>query len=372
MRLVLDARTVQDHFPGIGRYVFNLVNALAGVHEGEIILLVNPALPNTRYDLAALARHPHVRLHATGIPTFHWREQTELPQLIRSLRPDVVHLPYNVRPYRLGLPNLLTLFDVIPRRFPTDYSLRARLSIEVVQRLALRSANGFAAISQAAAADFVQLYGVQAGAITVTPLAPDPQFCPQPAAMVDALRRRLGLPASYLLYLGSNKPHKNLERLISAYAMARGAGAGPMLVIAGAWDPRFPEARQLVAKLGLEAFVLFLPNVANEDLPALYAGATAFVFPSLYEGFGLPVLEAMACGAPVACSRTSSLPEVAGQAAEKFDPMDVQAMADAIHRVAADETLRQRLAKRGQEQAARFTWRRTAELTLQAYHRIAS
>ncbi len=371
MRLLLDARTVQDRFPGIGRYVFNLVDALAGVHEGEIVLLVNPALPNSRYDLSALARHANVRLHPTDIPTFHLREQTELPRLIRSLRPDVVHLPYNVRPYRQSLPNVLTLFDVIPRRFPADYSLRARWTIELVQRLALRSATRFVAISQAAAADFTTLYGVSAAAITVTPLAADPLFAPQPAAAVAALRQRLHLPDRYLLYLGSNKPHKNLPRLIRAFAAATPQAPGTDLVIAGAWDPRSPEARQLVVELGLEDAVRFLPNVSNADLPALYAGATAFVFPSLYEGFGLPVLEAMACGTPVACSNTSSLPEVAGEAAVLFDPMDVNEMATAIVRLLDDEGLRERLRERGRQQAARFTWQRTAELTLIAYRQVA-
>ena len=367
MRLLIDGRTVQDRFPGIGRYVFNLVDALAGVHQGEIVLLVNPALPNSRYDLSALARHANVRLHPTDIPTFHLREQIELPRLIRSLRPDVVHLPYNVRPYRQSLPNVLTLFDVIPRRFPADYSLRARWTIELVQRLALRSATRFVAISQAAAADFMTLYGVSAAAITVTPLAADPLFAPQPAAVVAALRQRLPLPDRYLLYLGSNKPHKNLPRLIRAFAAVTPQSPGTDLVIAGAWDPRSPEARQLVVELGLEDAVRFLPNVLNADLPALYAGATAFVFPSLYEGFGLPVLEAMACGAPVACSNTSSLPEVAGEAAVLFDPVDVNEMATAINRLLDDEGLRERLRERGRLQAARFTWKRTAELTLIAY-----
>ena len=236
-----------------------------------------------------------------------------------------------------------------------------------MQRLALRSATRFVAISQAAAVDFTTLYGVSAAAITVTPLAADPLFAPQPAAVVAALRQRLPLPDRYLLYLGSNKPHKNLPRLIRAFAAATPQSPGTDLVIAGAWDPRSPEARQLVVELGLEDAVRFLPNVLNADLPALYAGATAFVFPSLYEGFGLPVLEAMACGAPVACSNTSSLPEVAGEAAVLFDPVDVTEMATAISRLLNDEGLRERLRERGRQQASTFTWQRTAELTLIAY-----
>lgn len=368
LRILLDGRTIQDRFPGIGRYVYNLIDALAPLVEGEVLVLTNPSLPNSRYDLAALARHANVRLHPTGITTFHWREQTELPRLIRSLRPDLVHLPYNVRPYRLGLPNLLTLFDAIPRRYPVYYPWRTRWMIELFQRLAIRSASAFVAISAATARDFQQLYSVPRERITVTALAADPAFRPQSPERVVALRQRLHLPDRYVLYLGSNQPHKNLPTLIEAWASLAAHRPQPTLVIAGAWDPNHPEARQRAA--ALTADVRFLSNVPAADLPCLYAGAECFVFPSLYEGFGLPVLEAMACGTPVACSRTSSLPEVAGDAALLFDPTQAQAIAAALDRLWNDPALRADLSQRGLAQAARFNWRRTAEQTLAAYWKL--
>ena len=369
MRLLFDARTLQDHFPGIGRYVFNLLRALAPLWEGEIWVLYCPDARNTRFDLAALTRHPNVHPIPVAVPVFHWREQTDLPRLIRVIGPDLAHLPYYVRPFRPGVPNLLTLFDTIPRRFPAGYPRPRRWLIELMQRLALRSADGFVAISQATAADFQELYGLPGDRITVTPLAADPVFRPQPPEVVAALRQRWRLDRPYVLYVGSHQPHKNLQRLLEAWA---GLDAGEtMLVIAGAGDHRHAELRRRVEALGLAARVRLFADFPAAELPALYSGAACFVFPSLYEGFGLPVLEAMACGTPVACSRTSSLPEVAGEAARFFDPTDTAAIAAALDRLLADPTLRDELRQRGLARAATFSWARTAQATLAAYHRLA-
>ncbi len=387
MKLLIDARTLQDRFPGIGRYTYNLIDALAPQLEGELLVITPHAPRPTHHHLNPLARHPNLTLIPTDIPVFNWRAQAALPRLIRSLQPDLVHFPYNVRPFWLGLPSVLTLYDVIPRRFPGYYPRRSRLQIEIIQRLAIRSSHAFVAISQAAAEDFRQEYGIPAGRIAVTPLAADPIFRPQPVEIVADLRRRLALPQRYVLYLGSNKPHKNLPRLIEAWARseqstvnsqqstvnnqrAGGRGQGATLIIAGAWDERYPEAKRLVEQQNLAGTVRFLGPVANADLPALYAGAELFVFPSLYEGFGLPVLEAMACGAAVACSHTSSLPEVAGDAALFFDPEDAAALAAALTRLLADSDLRADLARRGSEQAGRFSWERTAKATLPVYRKL--
>jgi alpha-1,3-rhamnosyl/mannosyltransferase len=199
------------------------------------------------------------------------------------------------------------------------------------------------------------------------------------------LRRRLALPERYALYLGSNKPHKNLPRLIEAWARVRRSEVGtrhthhatrnnskskirnPKLLIAGAWDERYPEAKHLAESLYVTDSVHFLGPIPNADLPILYAGAELFIFPSLYEGFGLPVLEAMACGTPVACSNASSLPEVTGDAALLFDPTDVATMAAAMQQMLGDQTLRRELSEKGRAQAARFSWERTAQEALAAY-----
>jgi alpha-1,3-rhamnosyl/mannosyltransferase len=278
--------------------------------------------------------------------------------------------------------------------------------------LALRTARVALAISEATRRDYLAHFRVPAERIVTAPLAADPVFRPQSDAAIAALRERLALPERYVLYLGSNKPHKNLVGLIEAWQIAnqqisksanqrmgestngrinewaelgsrltfdvsrftlhvsRFTFHAPRLVIAGAWDDRYPEAKQRVAALGLGDSVTFLGPVAGTDLPALYAGAELFVFPSLYEGFGFPVLEAMACGTPVICSNVSSLPEVAGSAARQVDPRDTNALAAALDQVLGDAALRQRMRHDGLAQAGRFSWTRTALQTLDAYRRV--
>jgi alpha-1,3-rhamnosyl/mannosyltransferase len=371
MRVLIDARVIQDHFPGIGRYVFNLIDALAPQLDGELLALVDENAANTRYDLTRLARHPNVRPVPTDIPIFHWRSQTALPRLIRSLSPDVAHFPYNVRPLRVGVPSILTLYDVIPRRFPEYYPGLTRRKIEAIQRAAIRASDAFVAISQSTASDFVELYGIEREKIVVTPLAPDPVFHPRPQAELDAFRQRKGLPAGYFLYLGSNKPHKNLPMLIRAWAkISKSEIPNRKLILAGHWDDRYPEAKELAASLGVTDSVHFLGPVSGDDLPLLYAAARAFIFPSQYEGFGLPVLEAMASSVPVACSRAPGLTEVAGEAALTFDPTSVTEMADALIRLGTDASVRDRLTRLGTARAAAFSWEKTTLLTLRAYRKV--
>ena len=227
------------------------------------------------------------------------------------------------------------------------------------------------AISGSARDDIHHYYRVPRERIAVTPLAADRSFAPQPPAVIAALRARLDLPARYVLFLGANKPHKNGERLVRAWrrVVAEGgdATADATLLMAGHYDPRYPEAKELVAEYGLEGRVRFMPNVAEADLPALYAGAEIFCFPSYYEGFGLPPLEAMACGAPVVCAFASSLPEVVGEAALTVDPYSAIEIAAALTRLLRNAGLRNQLRERGLRRARQFSWRRTALATLDVY-----
>lgn len=376
LRIVIDARYIADHFPGIGRYVYNLLRALGELeHPHRLLALHNPGLPNRRFDIAALAALPAIELVETAAHPFRPGEHLAIPQLLRRLRADCYHATYYVRPY-LGLPcpTVTTLYDIIPRRFPAEASQNARLMFDALTTLALRCSQQLIAISESARDDFVAAYGVPNGRITVTPLAADARFRPLPAADLAALRARYGLSDHYILTLSSNKPHKNLPTLIEAYAhllAEEGASSGKTpsadLIIAGHWDARYPEARATVERLGLGRRVQFLPGVADADLPALYGAATLFVYPSRYEGFGLPPLEALACGLPVVCGGISSLPEVVGDAALLVDPTDPAALAQAMRRVLSDQALQARLRAAALLQAARFSWRRTAELTLQVY-----
>jgi alpha-1,3-rhamnosyl/mannosyltransferase len=377
MRIAIDARYVADHFPGIGRYVYNLVGALAALpHAHTLVVLHNPAIRNTRHDIAALAQLPGVELIATSARPFTLAEQIGLPRLLGRVAADLYHVPYYVRPYAgLACPSVVTLYDVIPRRFPGEVSRRARILFDLLTRLAIRASQRVIAISASARADLIAAYGIPADRIVVTPLAADPRFRPPPPAAISALRAAYGLPDQYILSLASNKPHKNLPRLIAAWAevvarRAAASGASCPLVVAGHWDARYQQARQLVAERHLEAAVRFLPDVAENDLPALYGGALLFVFPSLYEGFGLPPLEAMACGTPVICSKTSSMPEVVGDSALLVDPTSREHIAAGLARLLDDAALRAHLRAAGLQRAAAFSWAQTATTTLAIYEHV--
>ncbi len=404
MRIAIDARHVADHFPGIGRYVYNLLTALAELDHGHTLVVISsPALPNTRHDLSALARFPAVELVATSARPFTPAEQILVPRLLRRLRADLYHAPYYVRPYAgLPCPSVTTLYDTIPQRFPNEISPRDQILFGALVRLAAYVSRRVIALSSSARADLAADYGIPADRIAVTPLAADPRFRPQPQAEIASVRAKYALPDRYVLSVSSNKPHKNLPQLVEAWALLhnhRGwrmedggwrkdslhatrntqhatrnsfLNSQLMLVIAGHWDPRYPEAHRLAGQRGVAESVRFLPGVAEADLPALYAGATLFAFPSLYEGFGLPPLEAMASGVPVLCGAASSLPEVVGDAALLVDPTSAASIADGLARLLADDGLLAALASAGLARAASFSWRRTAQATLAVYGQAGS
>jgi alpha-1,3-rhamnosyl/mannosyltransferase len=378
MRIAIDARHITDHFPGIGRYVFSLVQALARLeHRHELVVLHNPVLRNTRFDPAALGALPHTRLVETSVYPFSAAEHVRVPSLLRSIRADLYHSPYYVMPYAgFPCPVVVTLYDTIPRLFPAEVSLRARLLFDLLTRLAIRAAGALLTISHSARTDLSAAFGLAPEQLVVTPLAAHERFHPQLPEARTLVRERYALPKQYVLCVSSNKPHKNLAALVTAWEQVCSAGhaAGipmPVLVLAGHEDPRYPVARRLVAQLGLTQAVRFLPDVAEADLPALYSGAELFVYPSRYEGFGLPPLEAMACGVPVVCGRASSLPEVVGDAALLVDVARPELLAAAVQRLLNNPALRKQLRERGLARATQFSWRRTAELTLAAYERWA-
>ncbi len=363
----LDGRTATPHFPGIGRYVRNLARALLPLlGPDERLLLLHD--PRQESDWALPAEDERLVWAPLPLSPFDARQQWAVPRLLRAHGVAAYHSSYYLMPYRPGAPTVLTLYDFIPQLLPETVSARARLLAGLATRLALRAAQQIITISEATRADLQRLYPRAGRPATAIPLAADPAFAPQPAAVAARLRQRYGLPPRFSLYLGSNKPHKNRERLLAAWARLP---AGETLVIAGAQDGRSDALSRLVERLGLAQRVRLLGPAAEAELPALYSAATLFVFPSLYEGFGLPVVEALASGVPVACSDIESLREVAGTAALLFDPRDVEAMSAALGRLLGDEGLRAELARRGPEQAARFSWQRTAAATLACYRRLA-
>jgi len=367
MKIGIDAHMVGRRATGNETYVVNLARALARVDGGEhdYTLYVDPqaaagppVVPDARFRQRPLRpRMPLVRIPVS------------LPLEIGRRPVDVLHLQYNLPPFLPRCARVLAVHDISYEHFPECFRLRERLRNKIWVRASARRAETVIAISEYAKRDLVQTYGIDPERVVVTLLAADPEFRPpERRTETQEVRRRYEIDGPYLLYVGNIQPRKNLKRLIQAYGQLLAAGETQhRLVIVGqkAWlySDVFEEAR----RAGLSEQITFTGYVPQEDLRHLYAGAGAFVFPSLFEGFGLPVLEAMACGAPVITSRTSSLPEVAGDAALYIDPYRVEELAGALRRLTHDDALRARLSAAGLEQAARFSWEETARQTLRAY-----
>lgn len=276
---------------------------------------------------------------------------------------DVVHTPVLFVPPRRKCPLVVTVLDLTFRLFPQYHNRRTRVVAQSGLRRAVKDADALIAISGHTAGDLVRLCGVNPKRVHVVPLAADARFVPVRDTAATLARYHIDTP--FVLYVGTLEPRKNLGLLLHAFA----ALGDPQvkLVLAGTKGWLCEDVFATVERLGLAGRVLFTGFVADEDLPALLSGARAFVYPSLYEGFGLPVLEAMQCGTPVITTNVSSLPEVAGDAALLVAPDDVAGLQQALRRVLSEPGLRDELRGKGLSQAARFSWQKTAEQTAQVY-----
>ena len=345
-------------------YVRNLLPKLAEARPDlELVAFVNRE--STGLDLGGAKVIP-VDVTGRGRARRTLAEQRRLPRLVRRHGIDLLHSPGTSAPARPGVVSVVTILDVIYARHPEAHTLPMRLGMRVLVPLAARSADRVIAISHAAAAEIAAELDVPPERIDVTYLGGRP---PGPATSEGELRQRLSLGAApVVLSVSARRPHKNLPRLIEAFASINSDPA-PLLVLPGYTTPFESDLRQRVRELGIDDRVRFLGWLEDEDLDGLYGLASCFVFPSLAEGFGLPVLEAMERGVPVACSNTSSLPEVAGDAARYFDPFATSAIAGALSELLSDANLSQRLAAAGRKRAEQFSWHRTARETAESYER---
>lgn len=295
-------------------------------------------------------------------------EQTLLPREVRRSGMEVLHNLFTTSPAIPRVKQVTTILDVIYKRFPeTHAGLRGR-GLAVLTWLAARRSERVITISESAKMDVVRFLGVPAERIDVT--YPGPALRADASVAERTLRRDLDLgEAPIVLTLSAKRPHKNLERLFEAFVQVR-AEPSPVLVVPGYATFYEDVLHKRVAELGAAGRIRFTGWLEDDVLDGLYRAATCFVFPSLAEGFGLPVLDALVRGTPVACSSATSLPEVAGDAALYFEPTDTGAIAAAIERLLHDSALRDRLRAAGLEQARKFSWVDTAEATLASYRRI--
>ncbi|HYM09163.1 MAG TPA: glycosyltransferase family 1 protein [Bryobacterales bacterium] len=361
---------------GVGTYSKSLLRALARCAAGEEFVLVGGRRHQSFFrDLPENFRFLTSEKSYGGLDN-HVRFQFAL----RPLSLDVFHVPHRTAPYFLPCPYVTTVHDLDQILFQEAFGSRFRAeAFSHVLRHGLRRADRIIAVSEATKHDLVALLGVPAGHIEVVHNAIDEQFTRRDA---EADRRRTleryQVDYPFLLYVGNIQPQKNLPRLVEAFAVVQSElEQHPRfrelrLIIIGDELASHPDLRRSVIRSRVQHRVRFLGFVPVETLRIFYSSAAAFVFPSLYEGFGLPPLEAMAQGTPVVTSNVSSLPEVVGEAAVLVNPENVFDIARGIKQALVDDDLREALIARGREQAARFSWDRAAQRVLEIYREVAS
>jgi glycosyltransferase involved in cell wall biosynthesis len=345
-------------------YARNLVPELAETRSDlELVAFVNREAADLRLGGAEVVP---VDVSGRGRARRVIAEQRRLPRLVREHGVQLLHSLGTSAPSRPGVVNVVTILDVIYARYPEAHTLPMRMGMRLLVARSARAADRVITLSQASAGEITEVLGFPRERIDVVHLGAKP---PGPATPVGELRERFRLGDSrVVLSVSARRPHKNLLRLLEAFARVD-AQPAPVLVLPGYPTPFEGEIRTKVESLGIADRVRILDWVADEDLEGLYRAADCFVFPSLAEGFGLPVLEAMARGVPVACSNASSLPEVAGDAALYFDPLRVSEIAGSIAELLENAELRDRLIRDGRRRAERFSWERTARETAASYDR---
>lgn len=373
MRIRIDLTPAVQQHAGLGRYAEELTHALIGLRSGDEfgVFYVDPL---GRVPAPPLDGLPSKALRWSNKP---WRMRTLLSSYARvpmdSLLGDgdVFHATDHLLPHLGRMRSVFTLHDLIPLKHPEIHLPLNRWYSRLTIPLFLRRADAIICVSQDTKNDAVRFFGLDRSRIWVIPEGVNPRFQPvRDPAVLAGVRARYNLPKRFVLNVGTIEPRKNLISLWEAYRALRTEGNAEKLVVVGKKGWLYQETFVRLRELGLEGEVIFPGYVPDEDLPALYTLAECFTFPSLSEGFGLPPLEAMACGCPVVCSNSSSLPEVCGDAAILVPPTDVANLTAALRRVIREPALQGELRVRGLKQAARFTWQSTARRTLEVYRSV--
>jgi glycosyltransferase involved in cell wall biosynthesis len=372
LRIAIDASAIPERRAGAGAYTCELVRALAALpRKHRFAVFARPGLFDDLAGEGLSIAHVNPRSRAARLG---W-EQTVLPVLLQRYRIDVLHSPHHHTPVALppgGPRRVVTVHDVTFMLLPQRYPAVRRFYMEAVTRASVRVAKAIITPSQTVRQDLIRTLRVPAERVVAVPEAAAGRFAPAWENAQAEVRQRYGLPRRFVLSVGSREPGKNRGLLLRALALLRDQGIECDLAVVGQEAWRYEGEAALVERLGLGKLVRFLGYVPDDDLPALYSAATVFAYPSLYEGFGLPVLEAMACGTPVLTSNVSATAEVAGDAALLVDPRDTRAIAEALGRLLSDETLRALLRVRGLKRAGQFSWERAARETQLIYELVAA
>jgi glycosyltransferase involved in cell wall biosynthesis len=381
VKIAFDALPLMGRMTGIGYCEAGQVSAMTAMHPEDAFTLNYFAmrhLNDRKADIQPYLRENVRAKHVFCHPYLYRLVSTFLPLPYRwffGKKVDVTHFfNYIVPPFVHGK-TVVTVHDMVYRAYPETVRGRTRHMLDLGLVSSMRRADCIVTDSEFSKTEIIKYYPEFSGKIRVVPCGVDMQkFHPeQDAAKIAAMREAYGIPEEYFLYLGTLEPRKNLERLIDAYAaFAKNHENPPALVLAGGKGWLYDGIFARVQELGLEQNVLFTQYIDAHDLCALLSGALAFTFPSLYEGFGMPPLEAMACGTPVLVSDAASLPEVTGDCAVIVKADSTASIADGLERLYTDEALRRRLSVQGRERAEGFSWERSARMLYEIYEEIVN
>ena len=371
MRIGIDAHSVGTKLGGNESYAVNLIEALAQIDSvNHYTIYVTTSEARDRFT----DRWPNFKVRSTLPHTPLIRIPISLSAELRKRPVDVLHVQFTAPPF-CPCPVVVSIHDLSFEHLPETFKRRSRTQLRLTVRHSARRATRILSLSEHTRRDIIETYRIDAEKVSAIPLAAAEHFGPvNDNRELQRVRHNYGIAGDYILCVGSIQPRKNLARLIRAYALLRGNSSAdklPKLVLVGKCAWLYDETLRTLEKAGVKDTVVVTGYVPENDLPALYSGALCFVYPSYFEGFGLPPLEAMKCGAPVIVGDRTSLPEVVGDAALSVDPFNIEAIAAAITRLVNNSTLRHELSVRGQERARMFSWQHTARETLKVYTEVA-
>jgi glycosyltransferase involved in cell wall biosynthesis len=354
MKIIFDARVLGEYMHGIARYCLHLLRQLLAKDRGDEYLILISHSKIQEWFTSKVS----VRWLSTSIPLYSMQEQIMIPIHLRREVFDFFHSPTFTIPLLFSPKGIITIHDLIPMLFPEDYGLSHRLFFRFVVRRAVARCQKVFTVSEQSKNDIITLLQGKKERLVVTPNGLDPHWGPKTEE--PAFSRRYGLDLGYFVFVGNPKPHKNFPRVLSAFELLIKDDSYPGKLVAIGIPPGNLSA-------DLKDRVLFLPQCNDQDLSLFYSGADLLVAPSLYEGFGLPVLEAMACGCPILIGNQGALPEIAGDAGFQVNPYDIHAIKEGIWEILHHQDLRQDLRERGLKQAKQYSWEKTARIVLETY-----
>ena len=365
MNVLLDARTAIPRFPGIGRYADELAAALSGVFvkSGDRLTLIGNSACKHRFASTA-----NVSVVECDVAPDAPESREALSRILETVKPDLYHTPHRMCQPLVGIPTVLTLHDCVPVRCPFETTPQERIAYLSSMGAALKACTRGIAVSQTTLDDLHILFPEDTEKCQVIPHGVGKAFKPTRADQHDAAAKANHFKRPMLLYIGNNKRHKNLVELFRGYARASQMLHGVHLVLGGYGCTPLPRHTHLMNELGITELVTWIGDVTEADIPAVMGAATAFVMPSLYEGFCLPVVEAMACGTPVACSDIPAFREICRDSVTFFNPQDPDSIAQALVTVVTDNIVRNRNRAAALERSRDFKWSEVAAKTCAVYH----